>query len=420
MSTAHMDYVRWGKVAGMSGDDVSVGEEKAFAWKVYSVSAHDKAPLIQFIRGALEARGCVIHYMSAPNRAPFHIVLDMPGGERIGILVYAFLANSKPTKNRPPDEHRFQIKYGGNLSGVIDVAVDPLGVTTTIFVGVDVERKIFVAVDPLMNNPSPMSRSVEFKTENVERVLAEGWSAWERDRREAKTTTRRAFELLPDIRTEILIGGRQERLLDLILFERVARGLDPGERHLLADKFSELPGKQAADKISHKLLDELSVAPEALLDLINSASRLKMAVRGWVAEAHLETYLKSVEGVTECVRLQGDGKPDISLRWRNSKPILLECKNVLRTMYAGGIPKLDFQRTRAAKSDPCSRYYLPNDFEVVAACLHPVTEQWEFRFALTRELPAHESCMGRIDNNIRVEHGRFSTQIDAVLDRLAL
>jgi hypothetical protein len=114
----------------MSGDDVSFGEEVAFSWKVYSVSARDKAPLIEFIREALVARGCTIHHMSAANRAPFHIVLDMPGGERLGVLAYAFLANSKATKNRPADEHRFQIKYGGDLSGVIDVAVDPFGLTT--------------------------------------------------------------------------------------------------------------------------------------------------------------------------------------------------------------------------------------------------------------------------------------------------
>jgi hypothetical protein len=61
---------------------------------------------------------------------------------------------------------------------------------------------------------------------------------------------------------------------------------------------------------------------------------------------------------------------------------------------------------------------LPTDFQVVAACLHPVTEHWEFKFALTRELPKHGSCPGRIDNNIRVGGGSFSSQIDAVLDRL--
>src|ERR1700731_3293029 len=78
--------------ANMSDDDVSFGKETAFSWKVYSVSAHDKAPLIKFIREALEARGCTIQHMSAANRAPFHIVLDLPGGERLGVPALAFLA----------------------------------------------------------------------------------------------------------------------------------------------------------------------------------------------------------------------------------------------------------------------------------------------------------------------------------------
>lgn len=400
-------------------NDVSAGEEKAFSWKVYPVSARQKAPLLDFVRRALAARGCTIRHVSRPDRAPFHVVLDLPGGERMSVLIYAFLANAAPTRNRPADEHRFQIKYGGDLSGVVDVAVDPLGVTTTIFIGVDVERGIFVAADPLMNNPSPMSRSVEFKADHVVRTLSQGWLAWERDRHEARTTTRRSFELLRDIRTEVLIGGTQERLLDLILLERVAYGLDPGERHLVADKFATLPGPAAASRVSHKLLDELQIAPEALLDLISSASRLKMAVRGWVAETHLEAQLREMPDITECVRLPGDGQPDISLRWKGSRPILIECKNVLRTRYADRSPKLDFQRTRASKSDPCSRYYTPQDFQIVAACLHPVTETWEFNFALTRELPAHTHCPGRIDNNIRVSGEHFSPRVGEVLERVA-
>lgn len=149
----------------MSSDEVSIGQESAFSWKVYGVSAHDKEPLLKFIRDALQARGCTIVHISSANRAPFHIVIALPGGERLAVLVYAFLANSKATRNRPSDEHRFQIKYGGDLSGVIDIAVDPHGITPTIFLGIDLERKIFVAADPLMNNPSPMSRSVEFKSE---------------------------------------------------------------------------------------------------------------------------------------------------------------------------------------------------------------------------------------------------------------
>jgi hypothetical protein len=62
---------------------------------------------------------------------------------------------------------------------------------------------------------------------------------------------------------------------------------------------------------------------------------------------------------------------------------------------------------------------MPSDFQVVAACLHPLTEQWEFSFALTTDLPAHGICRGRIDNNIRVAGGSFSQQVEAVLDRLA-
>jgi hypothetical protein len=399
-------------------DDVSIAEATSFSWKVYGVSAHDKEPLVQFMREALEARGCSIVYVGPANRAPFHIVAQLPGGERLSILAYAFLANSKPTNNRPKDEHRFQIKYGSDLTGVLDVAVDELRITTTIFLGIDVERDVFVAADPLMNAPSPMSRSVEFKSHNVDEILASGWSAWERDRREAKTTTRRAFELLPDIRTEVLIGGRKERLLDLILLERIAQGLDPGERHLVADKFAMPSDEAAASHISHQLLDELQIAPEALLDLISSASRLKMAVRGWVAEKHLHDHLKDIAGITDCQRLSGDGQPDISVRWKGSRPILIECKNVLRTTYAGGVPKLDFQRTRASKADPCSRYYTANDFQVLAACLHAVKEEWVFQFASTADLPPHSTCEGRISNNLQVRVPLFSGRIEDVLDGL--
>lgn len=404
----------------MSDDDVSIGTGTAFAWKQYSCSARDKEPLLKFIEDALISRGCTVHRAGPAYKAPFHIVVGLPGGERMSVLVYAFLANSKATNKRPDDEHRFQIKYGGDLKGVLEVAVDPLGLTTTIFIGIDPERGIFVAADPIMNNPSPMSRSVEFKTGHVAEMLSRGWFAWDRPRKDAKTTTRRSHELLPDVRTEVLIGGRQERLLDLILFERVAQGLDPGDRHLLADKFRDLRGKEAASKVSHSLLDELSLTPEALLDLISSAARLKMAVRGWVAEAHLETRLRAVRGVSECHRINGERMPDISLRWKESKPILIECKNVLRDRYADGSPKLDFQRTRASTADRCSRYYTPSDFHVVAACLHPVTESWDFQFALTSELPTHNSCAGRIDSNLRVSGDCFSAQVESVLDRAIL
>jgi hypothetical protein len=385
----------------------------ALEWKSYSVSRSDKEPLLAFVLGALENRDCRIVHSSAANRAPFYIVFETPSGERQGILVYAFFANARVTTNRPHDEHRFQVKYGGNLKGVLEVAVDPHELVTTLFLGIDLAEGVFVAADPLMNTPAPMSRSIEFKREHIDLIRQDGWAVWERDRRPGKSKDRPTAEL-EDFRTEVLVGGRQDRLLDLIALERIARGLDPGERHLVADKLKSL--KPHAKTVSHAILKEFGIAPEALFDLIEGASRLKMAVRGWVAEQHLFDALRKLKGVSECERLEVDGKPDISLRWKGGDPILIECKNTLRTLYADGRPKVDFQRTRAAKGDPCSRYYRPDDFPVLAACLHAVTENWEFRFALTADLEPHKTCSGRIANMIGVAEPIFSCRPEQVFD----
>ena len=124
----------------------------------------------------------------------------------------------------------------------------------------------------------------------------------------------------------MLVGGTQERLLDLIQLERLSRGLDTGERHLIADKLAERAEGDGLPASSHRLLEELDLPSEALLDLIDGAKRLKMAVRGWVAEVKLEEVLQRITGVTECRRLEGEGQPDISLRWKGGSPIYDECK----------------------------------------------------------------------------------------------
>ncbi|MEQ8935612.1 MAG: hypothetical protein RIE56_07455, partial [Amphiplicatus sp.] len=301
--------------------DIHSGVEDALHWKTYPVRRRDKAPLLDFVITGLKERGCNVLYASEPDHAPFYVVFETPGGERQGILVYAFFANAKVTMNRPDDEHRFQIKYGGNLKGVLEVAVDPHELITTLFLGIDPERGVFIAADPLMNTPAPMSRSVEFKSRHIEEALDTGWATWERDRRPGKSRNRPTADL-EDCRTEVLIGARRERLFDLIGLERIARGLDPGERHLVSDRLAARPSARRKGK--HPLLDEFEIAPDALFDLIDGAARLKMAVRGWVAEQHLETTLKKIRGVTECKRLEEEGKPDIKLRWKDGPPILIE------------------------------------------------------------------------------------------------
>ena len=67
------------------------------------------------------------------------------------------------------------------------------------------------------------------------------------------------------------------------------------------------------------------------------------------------------------------------------------------------MPRLDFQRTRASKKDPCSRYYASSDFDVVEACLHAVTEKWEFRYILPQSIRGHAKCEGKLANNLRID-----------------
>jgi hypothetical protein len=61
------------------------------------------------------------HPCSRPEQGTLCHYIETPAGERTGIVAYAFLANNTPTKNRPKDEHRFQIKYGGDLGGVHEI-----------------------------------------------------------------------------------------------------------------------------------------------------------------------------------------------------------------------------------------------------------------------------------------------------------
>ena len=320
----------------------------------------------------------------------------------MGVIAYAFLANSKLTRNRPPDEHRFQVKYGNDTKELQEIWQDPHGLLTTILLGINPEEGFFVAADPVLHNPTYFFISIEFKDENAREIQRLGWTSWERSRRTSKGPSP----------IEVLIGGKKDQFLQLIRFERAAQGLDPGQRQLVAERMGELDlsgfGVPAAapapvsEKVTHQLAEELLLGESEIFDLIASAPRLKMALRGWVAEEHLRLQLAAVPGVEELRRLEQDKGPDLSLRYCGSRRLLIECKNVLRKSEADGSIRMDFQRTRASKADPCSRYYKSTDFDLLAACLHSRTEKWEFRFILPGHLPPHRLCQGRLSSNVKV------------------
>ncbi len=381
-------------------------------YREYSVRRRDKAALLDFVLDALEKCGCQIIQVSDPSTAPFRISFEAPTGERRGIIVYAFLANSRLTKNRPDDEHRFQVKYGGDDKRLHALWQDPYLLYTTLFCGIDLERRLFVGADPVLHSPTRFFISIEYKQHRADAILKTGWQCWERDHRAQD-----------DKPIEVLVGGTSRSFLRYVDFEREAVGEDQGHRMLLAERKPDtravtnvvtsptlvLPGPAHL----HDLAREFEMPESAVLDLIASARRLKMAVRGWVAEEHLVTRLQSVRGVTNCRRIDEEGGPDILLDFEGT-PVTVECKNVLRKRTADHLARVDFQRTRASKSDPCSRYYSPRDFDVVAACLHAVTEAWEYRYVQSKRLDAHTRCRGKLSNNVKVDD-RWSQDAASVL-----
>jgi len=389
--------------------------------RYYRTRASAREPLIRFMREGLCAAGCRILFASPPDLAPFIVTFETPTGERMGIVAYAFLATRTPTRNRPKDERSFQIKYGSKKDYTEDnehpLWQDPLGLLTTLLIGIDPKEGFFIAADPEAHNPTKFFIRLEFKDEHAEAILRDGWHAWERERR--------ADPMAEPV--EVLVGGTRDAFLDLILLERAGFGLAPGDRQLLADKHRLIGAIRLDSKDSvvadpaelHPLLRELNLGAEEVLELIASARRLKMAVRGWVAEEHLRATFSRLEGITHCERLDEEGGPDLLVRYRGGPSLRIECKNVLRVKNkTRNLPRIDFQRTRAAKGDACSRYYSPNDFDVVAGCLHAVTERWEFRYVIPASLDPHQKCDGKLASNVLVDE-RWSSDPCATFEAAA-
>ena len=381
--------------------------------RLYPVRRSDRTPLVDFVIEGLRMAGCKILHRPDTSRAPFRIVFETPWQERTGIVLYAFRSTTRITRNRPADEARFQVKYGPRTEELHPIFDDPFSLYTTLMVGIDLESGAIVSADPAVHNPTRFYISIEYKTADAELSLKRGWHVWERAKRDREEPI------------EVLVGCSQERVLDLILFERAAKGLDQGHRQLLAEQVAagsisqrlvELGRRSEVER--HALLEELAVDADALLDVIQRANRLKTAVRGWIAQLHLHRLISGISGVTSCEPLEEDGKPDFRMRIGDGRPILIECKNVLRKTTAQGVPRLDFQRTRASIADPCSRYYSAAEFQIVAACLHPVSQRWEFMYKRTDEMAPHDKCAGKLSSNVLI-NGSWTDDLARLLASLS-
>jgi hypothetical protein len=379
--------------------------------KRYRVKAADRRPLLAVVSEGLRAGGVKILEEPEASIAPFEYEIMTPQGERLRLIAYLFRANKYEQGERPEDEHRFQIKYGSDFTDYHALELPKPGdrSTVTLFLGVHLEEGILVGCDPAMHNPTWFSKSVEFKDEQVELAQKRGWYAWERDRREGG----RRKEPLPllDYRIETVVAFTPANLLRYIELERVATGLDPGERSLLAETGSA--------KKRHALEVELGLTPGEIMDMIERAFRLKVAARGAAAQLHLKSILEKIPGLA-VVPIDEDARPDFEVSYRRRRrSVTIECKNVLRRYQVHGLPIVEYQKTRASKGDPhCGRYYTFKHCDVLAACLHPITEHWDYEFCASRRLPPHERCPGKVHPRIPVGGDGWTRAIEQLLDEL--
>lgn len=189
--------------------------------QVYRVAG--RTDVHRFLQTAAERAGGDVLLMSRPNRAPVYLGIQGPNDERIGVLCYPFRRNSPPVRGRAPDEHRLQIRYGGEQSWFENehrLGLDVAGVDTTIVVGVHLDADLFVGLDPLRYDPLPMGISIEFRQSHVEEAQLTGWHVWERETRFGRRRESRTIGGL-----ETLIAFSPERLLAYVGFERRASGL---------------------------------------------------------------------------------------------------------------------------------------------------------------------------------------------------
>lgn len=369
--------------------------------QVYRVSG--RADLHGFLCAAVERAGGSVLFASPPNRAPVYLGIQGRDDERVGVLCYPFRCNPPPIRGRAPDEHRLQIRYGGEASwfdGEHRVGVDAAGVDTTLVVGVHLEADLLIGLDPLRYDPLPMGISIEFRERHVEEACRTGWYVWERETRAGRRRVSRTIAGL-----ETLIAFSPERFLAYVGFERRASGLglDPPLRFRAAEVAATdpiYPGRGGGGELE----SEFDLTSTEILQLIAQRTRLAVAVRGGVAEHHLSRHLHHDPAVASAHLIDRDGEPDFEVVLNGGRRVLVECKNVSPNRYADGSPKVEVQKTRSQRGDPAGRFYRPGQFDVVAACLYAVSGAWEFRFKATARMARHElhpdrlAVMHRVDD----------------------
>jgi hypothetical protein len=365
------------------------------------------------VEEAVDASGGRLLFSSGARSAPLLVAAENPDGDRTGLSAYVFSANQVRTRNRPSDEHRAQIRYGDVNDaawrrGHHPLGYDPADLDLTAVLIAHVDAGLIISLDPRAYDPLPLGNSVYFKDTQIRQAQDEGWTVWERDTHGGS----RKGPTGPGLET--VIAFTPDRLFDYLAVERQAQtlGLDSALRFPVAKRAGlKRPGQQL-----HELEQAFGLSSTDLLDIVNRKGRLAVAMRGGVAEHHLGLLLGADAAVASAEEGHQERPPDFFVELVDGRRVTVECKNASPRRYADGAAKVEVQKTRVSQGDPTSRYYAPNAFDVVAACMYGPTGSWTFKFRRSAELAEHERHPGRIAPLQRITSDWSDSLLEA-LDR---
>ncbi|WP_414172265.1 hypothetical protein [Clavibacter tessellarius] len=361
--------------------------------EVYRVQG--RADLHDFLIRAIQASGGRVIYVSDAGRAPIYLGVQLSSDERIGMLIYPFRITRNRIKNRPADELRGQLRYGseGTWNRAHPVGRDVAGIDVTMILGIDLAEGVFLGLDAHLWDPLPMGISFYLKDSDVAEAKATGWYVWEKVNRGGN----RRAEARSPTNLETVVAFTPDRLVDYARLERRATALrlDPPLRFAAATGVTESTLTVGLQR-NHVLEEQFALTSEQILDIIGGRNRLSVAVRGGVAEYHLERQLTAAHGVRSVQRLDVDAMHDFNVTLDDGTCLRVECKNASPKTSADGAFKVEVQKTRASQGDPASRFYSREAFDVVAACLFSATGQWEFRFGRTSDMMPHKKFSDRL------------------------
>ena len=165
--------------------------------------------------------------------------------------------------------------------------------------------------------------------------------------------------------------------------------------------------REERHSIGHPLEKALNASARDILDAIESGFRAQVDVKGKLAELYLWRELTSLEErglISDLKWSDKDGEPDMFLTF-SGRRLSVQCKNVrsgeeYRTGERKGRFKVELQKTRGGidpKTGAKTRYYSPDEFDIVAVCLFNQPGSWEFLYVAAVELERHRSQADRLE-----------------------